>query len=133
MEMFKKKCYKFDILFLGIIELLPKILKWKFVRVWINERPPFSLFENGGDTEGVNFPLKASSPKKKRFSLEFQVLPEILNWSVFSLMAACLQTVCRCSVRWSGWKGCWQITQILVRGGMSCFDSRLNKFRATEL
>ncbi len=41
--------------------------------------PPFSLFENGGETEGVNFPLKASSPKKKRFSLEFQVLPEILN------------------------------------------------------
>ncbi len=36
--------------------------------------PPFSLFENGGATAGVNFPLKASSPKKKRFILEFQVL-----------------------------------------------------------
>ncbi len=36
--------------------------------------PPFSVFENGGETAGVNFPLKASSPKKKRFILEFQVL-----------------------------------------------------------
>ncbi len=27
--------------------------------------------EFGGETAGVNFPLKASSPKKKRFILEF--------------------------------------------------------------
>ncbi len=43
--------------------------------------PPFSLFENGGETAGVNFPLKASSPKKKCFILEFQVLINLYSYT----------------------------------------------------
>jgi len=67
----------------------------KFMMVWINEgpppaspkfqktefggekawfSPPFSFFENGGDTEGVNFPLKTTTVEKKRFFLEFQII-----------------------------------------------------------
>ncbi len=49
--------------------------------------PPFSLFENGGEIAGVNFPLKASSPKKKRFIFEFQVL--LLTFERFFLAEAC--------------------------------------------
>ncbi len=52
----------------------PKFQKTELGREKAGFSPPFSLFENGGETAGVNFPLKASSPKKKRFILEFQVL-----------------------------------------------------------
>jgi len=36
--------------------------------------PPFSFFENGRDTEGVNFSPKTKLQQKKYFILEFQVI-----------------------------------------------------------
>ncbi|MBN2089014.1 hypothetical protein JW964_05355, partial [candidate division KSB1 bacterium] len=51
----------------------PKFQKTEFGGEEAGFSPPFSLFENGGDTEGVNFLPKTTSKKKKRFILEFQV------------------------------------------------------------
>jgi len=49
----------------------PKFQKTEFGGEKARFSPPFSLFENGGDTEGVNFSLKTTSQKKKHFILEF--------------------------------------------------------------
>ncbi len=52
----------------------PKFQKMEFgaEKFWFS--PPFSLFEKGGDTAGVNIPSETNSLAKKRFILEFQLL-----------------------------------------------------------
>ncbi len=55
----------------------PKFQKTEFGGEEARFSPPFSFFENGGNTEGVNLLFETNSPPKKHFILEFQVLINI--------------------------------------------------------